>query len=92
MPIREVMQTLDIREFTALCTLIDEFGPKKAMCYRHGSGTDYQMCDGILKAKKFRVLSVVRQKLKVLVHVEHAAFQFANVKRSWYEVKATANA
>ncbi len=55
------MQALNIREFTALCALIDEFGPKKAMAYRHGSGTDTQLCNGILEAKKFRVLSVVPQ-------------------------------
>jgi hypothetical protein len=83
----EVMQVLDIREFTSLCSLIDEFGPKKAMAYRHGSGTDIQTCNGILEAKKFRVLSVVRHKLKLLVLVEHAAFQFNNVKRCVYEVK-----
>ena len=89
MTIREVMCALDIREFASLCTLIDEFGPKKVMVYKHGSGTDVQLCNGILEAKKFRVLSVVRHKLKLLVLVEHAAFSFGNVKRSWYELKPT---
>lgn len=92
MPIREVMQTLDIREFTNLCTLVDEFGPKQIMAFKHGDGSDYQMCNGIMKAKKFRVLRVVRHKLKLMVLVEHAALEFGNVKRSWYEVKATSNA
>ena len=90
MPIREVMCALDIREFTILCTLIDEFGPKQVMAYRHGNGSNFQLCNGILEAKKFRVLQVRREKLKLLVYVEHAAFEFNNVKRSWYEIKLNA--
>ena len=83
------MQALDIREFTALCNLIDEFGPKKAMLSRHGNGSDEQICAGALQPKQFRILRIARGKLKVTVLVEHSAFKFGQVNRSLYEVKPT---
>jgi len=85
----EVVRALSIREFNTLCTLIDEFGPKSTMAYRHGSGSDVQTVDGVLQLKKFRILRIIRDMdhNKVLIFVEHEASKFGATKRTWYEVQ-----
>lgn len=84
----EVVRSLSLREFMMLCSLIDEFGPKSTMSYRHGSGSDVQTVDGILQMKKFRILRILRDMShsKILIFVEHEALRFGATKRTWYEV------
>lgn len=81
---REIMSALNIREFTHLCFLVDEFGPEtmSRQCLGDGTGASkiFQMVKGRLLTKKFNVLRVIRQEKKIFVRLDHGC------DNKWYEV------
>jgi hypothetical protein len=63
---QEVMRCLSLREFTALCNLVDEFGPERQMI---GNGGQTYI-SGELRTKKFSVERIERlpEKIRVLLN------------------------
>jgi hypothetical protein len=84
--IHEIVQAFSIREFLNLCALVDEFGPKKQMVFRHGNGSDVQVVAGQLRERKFNIAKIVRDSNKVSVWVDFGAGVL-----QWYELGTKAH-
>ena len=79
---RELMGILNLREWAALCSMVDEFGPAQMIAFKHGDGSEVQPVKGQLILKRFDVVKVRRENEKIFCWLD-----FGKGVMQWYEIK-----